>query len=176
MRLQFWSFDIVFAIVIFSAAMTLIAFEWSGIEGQLSIAYSNNAQVMQLQAQTLGRSIFYTGWPPNWEGTVNSSNSLTWGLVSIGIGTGNGTQISPQKLAALLSMANSNYPATKQLLGVSYNYYIRISSQTVNLSIGKNPAKYGAVTIYSSFTNGYVYGSPVSVTASVWTNTSYGEG
>lgn len=176
MRLQFWSFDIVFAIVIFSAAMTLIAFEWSSIEGQLSLGYSNNAQLMQLQAQTLGRSILYAGWPSDWEGAVNSSNSLTWGLISVGIGTGNGTRISAQKVAALSSMANADYPATKQLLGVSYNYYITLRGSELNVSIGLNPSRYGAVSVYSSYAYGHVGGAPVVVSAVVWTNTSYGGG
>ncbi len=176
LKLQFWSFDIVLAIVIFTVAMTLLAFEWSSIEGQLSLSYSNNAEMMQLQSETLSRSLFYTGWPLNWESTVNSSNSLTWGLISIGLGTGNGTQISQGKLAALWSIANSNYQTTKQLLGVSYNYYIQLRNNNVNIGIGRNPSQYGAVTVYSSSASGYLDGSPVLMKVIIWTNTSYGEG
>ena len=39
MKMQFWSFDVIFAIVIFSVAITILAFTWYDINNQLSLAY-----------------------------------------------------------------------------------------------------------------------------------------
>lgn len=174
MRLQFWSFDIVFAVIVFSAALAVLVYEWSSIESQLSLGAINTQETMQLQAQAVSRSIFTVGWPADWEGVVNVSNSLTWQGVSVGIGTGNGTRIAPGKLAALISMVQTNYQATKQPLGLSYDYYIRISSPYINLSIGRDPAPSKAATVYSAQADGYINTDPVIVTLLVWSNTIYG--
>lgn len=171
---QFWSFDMVFAIVIFSMAVAIIAVAWSSINSQLSLAYENNANLMQLQAQTLGRSIMLAGSPSNWEGTANTLNVSTWKMASIGIGTGDGAHLSSWKIAALQSMANHDYYATKQALGVSYQYYIEIYNSNVNLSIGRNPAEYGALTIDTAVSSGYLNGGQVTVKVLVWTNTTFG--
>lgn len=170
---QFWSFDLVFAIVIFTMAMTIIGVEWSNINSQLSIGYSNNANLMQIQAQTLGRSIMSAGSPSDWESTVNPTNASTW-PVGIGIGTGDGSHISPGKLAALEAMASSNYPATKQALGVSYQYYIEIYNGNLNITVGRNPALLNALTIDTAVSNGYIDSDQVTVKVLVWTNTTFG--
>jgi hypothetical protein len=175
---QFWSFDVIFAIIIFSFTITVLAVTWYNLNNNLSISNGNGSNIMQLQLQTLTLNLFTQGSPTNWQSAVNTTNSSTWNYISVGLGANpSGGVLSVNKVYTLASMANSNYQATKQLLGVGFDYYITIKSSNnvtngINMSIGSNPSKNGALTVYVSHTNAIMGGEPVSVEIDLWTNTT----
>jgi hypothetical protein len=182
LKLQFWSIDLVFAIVIFSGAIILLSVVWVSINSQFSSSYGFSIGIMQLQLNSLLQRLQSQGSPANWDSFVAANSTGTWSNISVGLesSTGGGT-LSRNKVFALLGMANTNYQATKQLLGVGYDYYITISSQTVqnqyNISIGLNPATRNATAIQTAtvpviFDNGQ---SGV-MRVIVWTNTTFGVG
>ena len=63
MKAQFWSFDVIFAMAIFSSALMLISFVWLGVSGQFSLSYSLGSQIMQAQVQSLQSRILTPGTP-----------------------------------------------------------------------------------------------------------------
>jgi hypothetical protein len=173
---QFWSFDVIFAVIIFSFAITILAFTWYSINSQLSLGYSNGSNIMQQQLRSLSQSLLSPGVPAYWQGTVDTTNSLTWGGVYAGLAQNqSGAALSPAKVYALLSMSNEDYQATKQLLGVGYDYYITIKSiprtgSGINISIGSSPFNKGALTIYVANRNAVINGMPVNMRVLLWTN------
>ncbi len=175
LRGQFWSFDIIFAIVIFSFSITVIVVTWYGINNQLAIASGGGASLLQLQASVLAQRIFEPGYPGNWQGVVNVTNTITWSNVSVGLaGSTLNSTLSSSKVYALAAMSNYDYGATKQMLGISYDYFIIIKGQTINITIGSNPATNNAVTIAVQDRNGVMNGIPVKVSTYLWTGTNLG--
>jgi hypothetical protein len=173
-KLQFWSFDVVFSVVIFSIALTILAFTWYNISTQLSLSYGGGATLMQLQTQSVATSILSQGSPSNWEGIVNLTNTSTWSGVGIGIGSINGTMISSKKLYAFLAMANYSYQSTKQPLGISYDYYIILYNNNMNITIGKNPSSYNPLSVDVATKSAYINGQPVTMKIILWSNTTFG--
>ncbi|MDE1856865.1 MAG: hypothetical protein KGH98_02145 [Candidatus Micrarchaeota archaeon] len=175
MRLQFWSFDIIFAVVIFSVAITILAFAWFNLSGQLAIVNGGGTIILQIQAQDAKQSVMSPGYPAAWQTTINTTNTLTWAGVVAGITTApSNTTISPAKLAALESLSKYNYLASKQVVGVSYDYYITIRGGQFNISIGENPNLNKALTTEVRTASGFLNGVPVTVKVMVWTGTSLG--
>lgn len=180
MKAQFWSFDVVFAVIIFSFAITILAFTWFNISNQLALGYSNGGTLMQLQLQTMSQNLLSPGTPSNWQGVVNVTNSTTWSGIALGLAAGPGSStLSSQKIYTLISMSNYNYPATKQAMGIGFDYYITIKSMPkagagsgINISIGNNPFNNGALTIYVANRNAVLNGVPVTVQTLLWTNTT----
>ncbi len=172
MKAQFWSFDVIFAMVIFGVALTILAYVWYSINNQFSIAYGYGVGTMQAQLDNLASTLLTQGNPPNWYALVVANNTATWGNVSIGIGSS--SNLSAQKIMTLASMANYNYQATKPLLGVGYDYYIVISGSGFSIPIGLNPSKNGAISVQVVNEKAILEGSPVTISISVWTNTSFG--
>ncbi len=180
MRAQFWSFDVIFAIIIFSFAITILTYTWYTLNNQLSIGYGNGSGIMQTQLQQLSGMLFSQGQPSNWQGTVNTTNTITWIDIAIGIGTaGNRYSISPAKVYTFQSMSNYNYQAVKQELGIGYEYFITIKQMapggSINMTIGRNPATHGALTSYVDREYGTMSGIPVAVQITLWTNTTLAE-
>lgn len=177
-KAQFWSFDVIFAVVIFSFAITILAFTWFTINNELAIGYGNGSGIMQLQLQSLTQSMLSTGTPTNWQSTVDTTNELTWKGVSIGLAeSGSGTTLSSSKIYAFASVASYDYQATKQMLGVGYDYYITIKSESgygsgINIGIGSNPASKNALTVYVENRYANLNGIPVVVQVILWTNTT----
>ncbi len=172
---QFWSIDLIFAIVIFAVALTILAFTWSEINSQLSLAYGNGATLMQLQAQTLAQVLVSTGSPANWPNFINTSNSLTWSNVSVGLAASQGsTSMSSSKIYTFMAMSNSNYQATKSLLGLAYDYYINIEGQSFNITIGSSPTSGKALTTYVQKKNIFINGQPATIVVQVWTGEPLG--
>lgn len=178
MKAQFWSFDVIFAVVIFSFAITILAITWFSISNELAISYNNGGTLLQLQAQTLAQNLLSQGYPNNWQSIVNTTNSLTWGNVSIGLAGGTGSQsLSADKVTALSSMANYKYQATKATLGLAFDYYITIRSNpnngaALNISIGQSPASGKALSVAVQKRSSLLDGVPVTVYTYVWTNTT----
>lgn len=172
LKAQFWSFDVIFAIIIFSVAITILGFTWYNISNQLSLAYGSGSAVAQLQAHALSQNLLSPGSPANWQNVVNTTNTLTWSNVSVGLGTvASQSNISISKIYTLMSMANINYQATKQELGVGFDYYIVITGSSINITIGKNPSTNGALSVYVEKRSAFVSGTPVVISSIVWTNT-----
>ncbi|MDE1845719.1 MAG: hypothetical protein KGH53_00325 [Candidatus Micrarchaeota archaeon] len=181
MKLQFLSFDAIFAIVIFTFAVSLMAFVWYTINSQTSISTGTSIQSMQLQLESLSEKILGTGYPSNWYSIADPANSLTWSNLTVGLGNGATGVLSQNKVNALFSMANGNYLATKPLLGVSFDYYIVISSSNYNLAIGKKPAPLvGSALngVTQQLTNKAVVinGQGANMQIFIWTNSSFGIG
>ena len=178
MKGQFWSIDMIFAIVIFSGAIIMLSVVWLNINNQLSISYGFGIGTMQLQLNSLIQRLQSLGSPPDWNSFVSVNSVSTWSNVSIGLGTGNGTSISTNKLLTFMAMANSNYQSTKQLLGVGYDYYITISSQgQYNMSIGSNPIANNATAIQVATVPIILNnGQAGTMRIIVWTNTTFGVG
>jgi hypothetical protein len=68
-------------------------------------------------------------------------------------------------------MANNNYQATKQELGVGFDYYVIITGGQMNITIGSNPATGGALTTYVEKRSAFIGGTPVIVKVELWTST-----
>ncbi len=174
LKLQFWSFDLVFSVTVFAVALTILTFTWYNINSQMSIAYGSSPTLMQMQAQSVASGLLSQGSPSDWNSLVNLSNSSSWGQYGIGIGSPDGASISPSKLYTAMAMANSNYEATKQGMGVTYQYYIMIYNRDINLTFGSNPAAGGALTIDVATFDSNINGNPVTVKVMIWTNNQFG--
>lgn len=181
MKLQFLSFDAIFAIVIFTFAVSMMAFVWYTVNSQSSIATGTGVQSMQLQLETLSEKILGTGYPINWYSGIDTSNSLTWVNLSAGLGSGPLGTLSYNKVVTLAAMSNGNYPATKPLLGVSFDYYIVIKNNNYYLTMGKKPVpQIGTALngVTQQVTNKAVTinGQPANMQIFIWTNSSFGIG
>lgn len=177
MKAQFWSFDVIFAMVIFSSALLLITFAWLGESNQFALSYSLGTQTMQAQAESLQSRILTQGTPPSWNSVVNVINTTTWANMSIGLGTGINGQLSPNKVMTLMAMSNYNlttYQATKALLGVGYDYYIVINSTNSTISLGRVPYLYSPYAITAVRQTAILNGIPVTMQILVWTNKTFG--
>ncbi len=169
-KAQFWSFDIIFAIIVFTVAIILLTFTWNSVSNQLSGTYSNSAEMMQTDAAVLSQSILSPGYPKDWTSVVNTTNVNTWSNVSIGLTNSTGsTNISSSKLYTFMAMSNYNYQDTKTTLGIGYEYYIIISKNGMNITIGKNPNTNGALTVYSYKEGARINGMPVKIHIILWT-------
>jgi hypothetical protein len=177
-KAQFWSFDVVFALVIFGLALTVLTFTWYNISNQLSLAYGGGDTILQLQAKSFASGIMSTGVPSDWQSITNTVNTVTWRNLSIGLATAPlGSNLSSSKLYAMASMANYNYLATKQLFGMAFDYYITITSNPtigtgLNITMGRNPQTNGARTTYIERRSAFLNGIPVSIRIIAWTNTT----
>lgn len=181
MKLQFLSFDAIFAIVIFTFAVSMLAFVWYTINSQASISTGTGVQSMQLQLESLSERILSPGYPAGWYSMIDTSNSLTWTNISAGLGNGMNGGISSAKLGTLSSMANGNYPATKAILGVQFDYYITISSNNYNFAVGKKPkpqlgSALNGVTQQVTNKQVVINGQAANMQILIWTNSSFGIG
>ena len=179
MRAQFWSFDVIFAIVIFSVALTLLTYTWYDVNTQLSLSYGNGATIMQMEQQSLASILLTPGSPSYWNSEINTSNESTWRGISAGLANSPGsTVLSPAKVYALAAMASTptGYQQSKQVLGVGYDYYIAIKGGSFNITIGENPVANGALTTYTSTGHAFLGGVPVAVQVDVWTSQPFGVG
>jgi hypothetical protein len=176
MKAQYWSIDMIFSIVVFTSALIILATVWGKVNSDFSIAYGFGIGNMQAQLQSLQQRILEPGSPANWASTVNALNTNTWDNVSIGLGNGNTSTISSSKLMMLMAMSNSNYQATKQSMGVGYDYYITIYSPgNYNISVGENPLQRNATAIQSAVVPVILDNGAVgTMTILVWTNTTFG--
>lgn len=178
MKGQFWSIDMVFAMIVFTAALIILTSAWSKINSEFSVTYGYGIGNMQSQLQGLQQRILLPGSPANWNSQITVNSVNRWENISIGLGSGNTTTMSTAKMMELMAMANTNYQATKQPLGVGYDYYITIySPNEYNISIGSNPFNGNAVAIQTAtlpvvMDNGAVG----TMKLMVWTNTTFGVG
>ncbi len=170
MKAQFWAFDVIFSIVIFAVAITVLAYTWYSVNTQLSLSLGNGATIADIQDQDLAQQLMSPGVPADWQSEVNVSNNSTWANVSVGLlqtaGTGN---LAMGKIYALEAMASKNYPASKLPLGVGYDYYILVAGSSINLSIGENPYTNNGLSVYVQKRSGFVNGLPVSMDIMIWT-------
>ncbi len=174
MKAQFWSFDIVFAIIIFIFAIVILTFVWINVSGSYSLSYGANLQHMQAQLQSLGTQILSTGSPPNWNNAMQLGSPGTWANLSIGLGNGTSGALSQSKVGALLNMSKANYQDVKPALGVSYDYYITITGGGNNDAIGINPAGENITTDQATMIPAVLNGQPVQVQIQLWSNSSLG--
>ncbi len=176
MKAQYYSIDMVFAMIVFTAAIIILASVWNKVNSEFSITYGYGIGNMQSQLQSLQQRILSPGSPANWASVINVTNPAGWENVSIGLGNGNSSSISNTKMLSLIAMSSANYQATKQPLGVGYDYYINIySPSNYNISIGENPLKKNATAIQTAvmpvvLSNGAV----ATMQIMVWTNTTFG--
>lgn len=178
-RAQFWSIDLVFAVVIFGFVVTILAYTWFNMSSQLASSYGGATAILRVQGQTLSQQFMSPGSPGNWQSTVNTLSTGTWGNVSIGIGNPIGVGgISSNKLYTFVSMANSNYQATKQPLGVAFDYFIKIASVSGSFSIvaGEDPNTYSGVSVFVQRIPSSLNGVPVIVTVELWAGTAFATG
>ncbi len=173
MKAQFWSIDVIFAIVLFSIAIVIITFVWYSISNQFAIANGYGVGSMQAQLQGLESRIVSQGHPSYWNSAVDVSNTITWANMSVGLADGQGS-LSTGKIMTLMAMASTNYQATKQDLGVGYDYYIVIKSNTFNVNMGLNPKGHNATSIQVATLPIVAGGSPGYMQLLVWTNTTFG--
>ena len=171
MKGQFWSFDVIFAIIIFSVVLVIITLSWNNISNQISLSYGNNAELMQIQAASLARTLLLPGTPTSWNTEVNTTNTITWSNLTIGLTDNIGdNNISSSKLYTFIAMANYNYSDTKSALGIGYDYYITISNEEMNITIGENPNTYNALDVYSYRESGSLNNMPVMIDVMLWTS------
>ncbi len=173
MKAQFWSFDIVFAIVIFFTALILLVLFWSSISNQYISSYHNPSYNIKLAESTLIYELFSQGEPSNWNLLINLSNP---GLYNFTPGLLNSKgSIDMNKLATLEAIANfnnSDYQLSKYLLHMPYDYFIEVKGSNLNITIGKNPFIYKAKYISSDIVPSEITNKSVNVIVYVWSNIS----
>lgn len=178
MKAQFWSIDLTFAIIIFTAAMLLLSIVWISVNNQFSVTYGYGIGTMQAQLNGLLLRLQTPGSPANWNTAILENNTATWGNVSVGLTLGNSTAVSQKKVFALIAMSNAGYQQSKQSLGIGYDYYITISSpDEYNVSMGlnpkgRNPTAIQVGTLPLTLDNG----ETATMRVVIWTNTSFGVG
>ena len=179
MKGQFWSIDMVFAVVIFSGGIILLSVVWTGINSQFSASYGYSIGAMHTQLNNLLQRVQTQGSPVDWNTAVSANAISTWSNVSVGLesSTSPGT-ISRSKILALMAMANSNYQSTKQPLGVGYDYYITLSAPgQYNISVGRDPFDKNATAIQTATIPVVLdNGQAGTMQVIVWTNTTFGVG
>ncbi len=177
MRAQFWSFDIIFAMVIFGASLVILTFVWVNISSQYALSYGLGIQTLQAQLQSLQQRLLLTGVPTTWDNIVNASNTTTWTNISIGLGNGKGNRLSLKKIMTLMAMSNYNtttYQASKALLGIGYDYYIIINGTNETMAMGLPPYNSNPYAIQIARQSGVLNGIPVRIQVIVWTNKTFG--
>jgi hypothetical protein len=177
MKAQFWSFDIIFAIIIFLSAIILLSYIWLTISNEISTGSVYSVGEMQIQEQDLSSKLLSTGYPENWYSLINATNVQTWNNMSIGVGTGQFNTVSYQKFLVLMAMSDYNYTTyqeTKSMLGITFNYYITISNNNMNMKIGLNPQSYSASSVQVATKNIYINGQQAQMKILLWTNSSSG--
>jgi hypothetical protein len=177
-KAQFWSFDALFAMIIFTAAVLIATDVWYSVSNQFAVSYGYGVGNMEMQLNSFSTQLLGTGYPSNWDSQISISNTLTWNNISIGLGNQNNgyasSSLSESKVMTLYGMSNYNYQATKTQLGLSYDYYITFSGSGVDLSIGKNPLSGGATAIEVSNRFVTLNNKTVEMRVLVWTNTTFG--
>ncbi len=170
-KLQFWSLDIIFAIVIFGIVLTILLFIWLNVNSNLSASYSNTNIILQTQNHQLSQDLLTPGIPNNWPNSVNTTNISTWNGITIGLSSSQRSiNFSLQKLYTFIAMVNYNYSYTKQILGLSYNYYILITGPSFNLSIGENPQTHGATIVNIETSSIFINTQTAVMKTIVWSN------
>ncbi len=162
----------IFAIIIFATAITIMAYVWYNISNQLSLSYGFGPELINFETQAFSQSILTPGYPYNWQAIINPSNISTWKNINIGIGNGSGLSLS--KIYAFQSMANKNYRATKPLLGLAFDYYIMIYNNNINITIGMNPSNSKPLSINVVTVASSINGQPVTVKILVWSSLPFG--
>jgi len=172
-RAQFWSFDALFAMIIFVAAITILSLAWFNISTELSLSSGSISYIMQLQSQAVAQNIVSAGSPQNWQSIVNLSAPITWERVGVGLASSQGSSsLSPAKLYALQSMVNSNYSTAGLELGTDFNYYITIDSSQFNVTMGMNPVTSNSVTTFLNRKSAYINGVPVEISVYIWSGST----
>jgi len=173
MKAQFWSFDVIFAMVIFTVAITILSVAWLDLNNQLSVSYGNGASLAQVDAHALIQNLFTTGYPSDWQARVNLTNITTWNNVSVGMAANQGSaNLSTSKIYTMLAMSETNYQAMKQELGIGFDYYIIIYGSSVNITMGRSPGTNYTYSIYAEKRGAFLNGAPVTVEAIVWSNSA----
>ena len=171
LRAQFWSFDVIFSVVIFSVALTILSLAWFNISNQLSLSSGNTDYIMQLQAEQLSQNLLGTGSPVNWETDLQPNHPSSWVGIAFGLSAAPGSaNLSTAKIYSLIGMAGTNYTDSQQALGVGYNYYIDITGGPYNITIGENPLTSGAVTVFVSKRSAFLNKVPVTLDVYIWSN------
>ena len=166
---QFWSFDVLFALIIFSAAMTILAVAWLDLSSGLAITTGGVSYIMQLQAQAVAQNLMSPGSPGNWPSLINPTAQSTWSGVGAGLTSSLGSaSLSSAKIYALQSMANYNYTAAGPEIGTTYNYYIMITGSAVNITIGRNPTTSNSVTTFIAKRSALLNGVSAQVVVYIW--------
>ncbi|MCL5433514.1 MAG: hypothetical protein M1538_00865 [Candidatus Marsarchaeota archaeon] len=172
---QFWSIDAMFGLFIFSIALIIAAFIWTSVNNQIATSLSSSTTIIKLETQTFALSLLSEGAPNNWYSVINTTNTTTWQNIYVGLESSSKPKsISPNKLAALISMSNYDYQATKQSLGIGYDYYISIEGKLLDINIGRNPLAYNAITIFKVNETSFYDNEPVNVEVYLWSNTTLG--
>ncbi len=177
MKLQFWSFDVVFSMVVFSGALMLLTLVWYNQSNQFSSTYGLEVLSIQAQLLSLQNRIMMQGSPYNWYSVLNAADKATWSNISIGIGTGIGNNISTSRLDALMSIASFNYTSyqnSKQMLGIGYDYLLNITGTNIHILIGRNPAAFNATSVQTASMPIFIEGNPANMKIELWTNTTLG--
>ncbi len=170
MKAQFWSFDIIFAIIIFVFAVVILTYVWLNISSVSSLQSANNLNRMQLQLQVLGTQLLTPGNPSNWNQKVNLASPGSWENLSLGMGNGTQGALSQSKINELNNMSIANYQATKPALGISYDYYIDFIG--TNSEIGINPANGNVVSSQVITIPAVLNGRQVNVQIQLWSNST----
>jgi hypothetical protein len=168
----------IFAIVVFVFAMLILMYVWVTVSGQFSISYGSGIYLIQTQLQNMGTNLMQQGRPIDWDSIVNTTNTATWSNLTVGLENQNGTGLSYSKVMTLAAMSNTNYSETKALLGVGYDYYIKIVGGNFNIQIGRNPFSANILPVSVQVLNEPVVvgGVPAQMNIEVWTNTTFGIG
>lgn len=174
MKAQFWSFDIIFAIVIFIFAVVLLTYVWINISGEFAISSGQNIAQLESELQTIGTQLISQGSPTNWYTKVNLGSPYSWSNVSIGLGNGTEGALSIGKISTLENMSLTDYQETKPSLGIAYDYYITINGTDINIAIGHNPAITNVTAVQVLTEPVVVNGRPAEMQIELWSNSTLG--
>ena len=155
-RAQGWGFDLVIALMIFSAVLFLFFFYILNYSPEAD----KNLADMNSEADSISNLILSEGRPTDW----NSSN-----IQEIGILTGK--KINETKLYNFFNISTDNYDLTKSLLKTNYEYFINFSetiySNGILISeIGKEPTE--SEYLSKSSRQAIYNNKPITIYFEVW--------
>jgi len=122
---QIWSYDLLIATVVFMFTISLIAFFWWSASASM---LTKPGDRLAMGAADLADTLLSPGNPSDWPERLNTSDTSTWGAVSIpGITDGFDRQsISVDKASALVQMNDTSYGELKTRLRLSYDFYVEV--------------------------------------------------
>lgn len=174
MEAQFWSFDITFAIIVFTFSIIILAYAWLNVSSELSLSYGGGEENMQAELRNLQSTLLSQGSPPDWNSAVDAGDQTTWINVTAGLLNKGNSTLSTAKIMTLAAMSSLDYQHTKAVLGVGFDYYIIITGDDYRLTIGRDPSLGGATAIDVAKKSVIVDGRPAVMQIYLWTDTTFG--
>jgi len=124
-RGQVWSYDLMISVVAFMLVLAFLIFFWWSVSTAIGMP---RGERMTEEALDMADILMSPGNPSNWNDTVNSSLTSTWGTIALlGVGESFGSpRLSQSKLEKLLAMNSTNYTELRLKFKTNYQFYVEM--------------------------------------------------